>query len=149
MDDASDLLIFEPKPASCSICLNSLDAIGGFHFYGLHLGYKNSLNFSCFEIIIQEIKTRFDRFASKEGRACNKSNLRADMRIREDSRRSVRWSDTKRVVFVAGNEKMIHVMGLGNRENHFQSDGGIAVPMMGFIYLISNVSVPIRMAIVA
>ena len=44
---------------------------------------------------------------------------------------------------------MIHVMGLGNRENHFQSDGGIAVPTMGFIYLISNVSVPIRMAIVA
>ncbi len=38
------------RPALCSICPNSLDAIWGF--YGLHLGYKNSLNFSCFEIII-------------------------------------------------------------------------------------------------
>ena len=53
------------------------------------------------------------------------------------------------VVFVTGNEKMIHAVGLGNRENQFQSDSGITMPSMGFIYLISNVSVPIGMVVVA
>ena len=40
------------RPASRSICLKSLDTIGVFSFFGLHFGYKNSLNFFCFEIII-------------------------------------------------------------------------------------------------
>ena len=44
---------------------------------------------------------------------------------------------------------MIHAVGLGNRENQFQSDSGITMPSMGFIYLISNVSVPIGMVVMA
>ena len=53
------------------------------------------------------------------------------------------------VVFVAGNEKMIHAMGLGNRENQFQSDGGVMIPAIGLVDLISDVPVPIGMVVMA
>lgn len=44
---------------------------------------------------------------------------------------------------------MVHAMGLGNRENQFQSDSGVMIPAIGLVDLISDVPVPMGMVVMA
>ena len=53
------------------------------------------------------------------------------------------------VVLITRNNEMIHAMGLGNRENQFQSDSGVMIPAIRLVDLVSDVPVPIGMVVMA
>lgn len=53
------------------------------------------------------------------------------------------------VVLITRNNELIHAMSPGQRKDHLQSDGGVMIPAIRLVDLVSDVPVPIGMVVMA